>query len=75
VIFPCKSGRQMIFMLHVASVEGLLIVMVGVVFALIAVSVLVVALPHCSSYLHGLLFPSAAALATPAPASAPEISA
>ena len=43
MIFPCKSGRQMIFMLHVPSVEGLLIVMVVVVFALIVVSALVVA--------------------------------
>jgi hypothetical protein len=39
----------MIFMLHVPSVEGLLIVMVVVVFALLVVSVLVVALSHCSS--------------------------
>jgi len=35
MILLCKSGRQMIFMLHVPSVEGLLIVMVIVVFALI----------------------------------------
>jgi hypothetical protein len=38
MLLLCKSGRQMIFMLLVPSVEGLLIVMVIVVFALIVVS-------------------------------------